>query len=65
MGQVAVLDYDRAAVYIYDLPPDTQDTGEAIDRFVTMKGHSNCDWFLSKDGTKVPIVVNGMARSQF
>ena len=64
--QIAVLDYDKGAVYIYDLTSeDTKVITETdgFELFISNKGHRNFDWFFS--GEKIPIIVNGMARSGF
>jgi hypothetical protein len=63
MRQVALLDYDKVAVFIYDLPADMFETKEAIEPFLNSKGHLNFDWFMGN--APIAIVKNGFGSSSF
>lgn len=65
MKQIAVIDYDAATVYIYDLPTDIKEDTEDIEKFITEKQHYVFDWLLGTEGKLIPIVVNGFSRSNF
>lgn len=64
MKQIALLDYDKAAVFIYDVPNDVlEKSANSLEDFLNSRGHSNFDWFIAD--APISVIQNGFGRSGF